>query len=94
MPESTTPPLLLAQRRISPSEASTIASALGVKFSQADLMAEVATLPRKDRMSTQSGVVTLMLALLLLLASCAGLQRPPAEIQRDWCSDVGQEKCR
>jgi hypothetical protein len=45
-------------------------------------------------MSTQSGVVTLMLALLLLLASCAGLQRPPAEIQRDWCSDVGQEKCR
>jgi hypothetical protein len=45
-------------------------------------------------MSTQSGVVTLMLALLLLLASFAGLQRPPAEIQRDWCSDVGQEKCR
>jgi Na+-transporting methylmalonyl-CoA/oxaloacetate decarboxylase gamma subunit len=46
-------------------------------------------------MSTQSGmgIVMLMLA-LLFLASCANSQRPPAEIQRDWCNDVGQEKCR
>ncbi len=44
-------------------------------------------------MSTQSGIVALMLALLFLV-SCAASQRPPAEIQRDWCKEVGQEKCR
>jgi hypothetical protein len=37
---------------------------------------------------------SLLVAVLLLMTACATPQRPPGEVGRDWCAEVGKEKCR
>ena len=92
-PEARQLPCSVARRRPFPSAASTTASALRVKSTrQTRGLTSRVCQGRSDGYTVGHGDADGRAAVPGLMREPRNLH--PAEIQRDWCSELGQEKCR